>query len=182
MNTRCKPVKPVAGNIRTTVLFFLLLPVVFSACATGEDLQATGEYAFPTQGNEFAIIIPPTPTGEISSLEFNCTNNLVWQYDLTVPDSSIFFPGEEIDKQWLVQNTGDCNWNRNYRLRLISGPALGASPEQALYPARAGSLATIRILFTAPYETGMVQSVWQAYDPQGQPFGDLIFLEIRIQP
>ena len=73
-------------------------------------------------------------------------------------------PGSTLDKQWLVQNSGDCNWDARYRLRLISGDALGAATEQALYPARAGTQATLRILFTAPQEAGDYVSEWQAFD------------------
>ena len=90
-------------------------------------------------------------------------------------------PGKLLDKQWLVQNNGDCNWDARYRLRLISGDALGASPEQALYPARAGSQANLRILFTAPQEAGDYVSEWQAFDANGIPFGESFFIKIVVQ-
>jgi hypothetical protein len=35
-------------------------------------------------------------------------------------------------------------------------------------------------LFTAPQEPGIYRSAWQAADPQGNLYGDLIFIEINV--
>jgi len=80
----------------------------------------------------------------------------------------------------LVENSGTCNWDEYYRLKFRSGADLSAPLEQALYPARSGSEATIRILFTAPTEPGTYESAWQTYDPQGQPFGDPVFIQVIV--
>ena len=121
------------------------------------------------------FIIPPlaSPTP--------CTNNLTYLQDLTIPDNTEVSPGSQVDKQWLVQNTGNCNWNSSYRLKWISGDALGATIDQALYPARAGTQATIRIVFTAPSSAGSYESEWQAYDSNGNAFGDSFFIRIVVQ-
>ncbi|HNB52989.1 MAG TPA: NBR1-Ig-like domain-containing protein, partial [Anaerolineales bacterium] len=110
----------------------------------------------------------------------SCTNNLVYLEDLTLPDGTNVNPGETLDKRWQVKNDGTCNWESDYTLRLITGPDMGANPEQALYPARAGTEATLRILYTAPAESGIYRSAWQAFDPSGQAFGDPIFIEIVV--
>ena len=101
--------------------------------------------------------------------------------DATIPDGTIVAPGSSLDKQWLVQNSGTCNWDTRYRLRLISGDALGASLEQALYPARAGTQANLRILFIAPQESGEHVSEWQAFDANGIPFGESFFIKVVVQ-
>lgn len=115
------------------------------------------------------------------SLAPDCTDSLRFIEDLTVPDGTTVKPGETIDKRWLVQNNGTCNWDKQYRVHLIDGPDLGAGPEQALYPARSGAQAILRILFTAPLEPGTYQSAWQAYTPQGSPFGDAVFINIIVE-
>ena len=132
---------------------------------------------------------PPMPTEtalptvqSITTPTISCQDVLVFNSDLTIPDNSIVSPGASLDKQWQVQNQGTCNWDDRYRLRLISGDALGASPEQALYPARVGTQATIRIVFTAPMDAGNYVSEWQAYDANGIPFGDSFFIKITVQP
>ncbi len=50
-----------------------------------------------------------------------CINNLTYLEDLTLPDGTVVKPGESLDKRWLVENSGTCNWDENYRLffRLI---------------------------------------------------------------
>ena len=90
-------------------------------------------------------------------------------------------PGSSLDKQWLVQNNGTCNWDARYRLRLVSGDPLGAATEMALFPARAGTQATLRILFTAPQPDGEYVSEWQAFDASGVPFGESFVIKIVVQ-
>jgi len=111
-----------------------------------------------------------------------CADNLRYMEDLTIPDGSSVAAGAVLDKRWLVENAGSCNWDDRYRIKLIAGPALGVPEEQALYPARSSTQATIQILFNAPQEAGTYRSAWQAYNPQGQPFGDPIFIEVSVSP
>jgi hypothetical protein len=110
-----------------------------------------------------------------------CINNLTFIQDLTIPDNSFITFGSTIDKQWLVENSGTCNWNAEYRLKHIGGAVLGAPEEIALYPARAGTQATIQILFTAPFTGGVYESAWQAHGPDGAAFGDPIYVSVFVQ-
>jgi hypothetical protein len=128
--------------------------------------SATGE-ASPTGTPE------PIPTPD-------CAAGLTFLEDLTIPDGTTVAPGESLDKRWQVENSGTCNWDARYSLRRIAGEDLGAAGEQALFPARSGTQATIRIAFTAPDEPGSFRSAWQAFDPQGEPFGDPFFIEIVV--
>ncbi len=114
------------------------------------------------------------------TLEGPCTNGLSFLQDLTVPDGSIIQPGATIEKEWLVTNSGTCNWDANYRFKFVSGVLLGANAEQALYPARAGTQATLRITFIAPLESGPYQSAWQAFAPDGTAFGDTVYMTINV--
>ncbi len=91
-------------------------------------------------------------------------------------------PGEPVDKQWLVTNIGTCNWDAGYRLKLISGDAMGAPTEQALFPARAGTQATLRILFASPTAAGTYQNAWQAVAPDGTAFGDAVYMQVSVSP
>jgi hypothetical protein len=122
------------------------------------------------------IILPAVPSPTPA-----CTKNLSFVSDATIPDGTIVAPGTKLDKQWVVQNSGDCNWDAHFRLRLISGDALGAANEQALYPARSGTQATLRILFIAPQQAGEYVSEWQAFDANGIAFGESFFIKIQVQ-
>jgi len=126
-------------------------------------------------------LFSPAPTPTLSAtIPGPCTNNLNFLDDRTIKDNTFVSPGSGIDKQWLVQNSGTCNWDATYHLKWIGGDTLGAAEEQALYPARAGTQATLRILFTAPAIEDTYESAWQAVDPDGNVFGDLIFIKIVV--
>lgn len=110
-----------------------------------------------------------------------CTDDLKFIEDVTVPDNTVFFVAQPIVKQWRVENTGSCNWDDRYRLKLVSGEALGAPAETALFPAQAGSQVVLEIDFTAPLEPNTYITAWQAYDPEGQPFGETIYMQVIVQ-
>jgi len=120
------------------------------------------------------IVIPPTVDST------NCVNNLTFVEDISIPDNTDVTYGSTIDKQWLVENSGTCNWSSNYRLLHIGGASLGAPEEAALYPARSNTQATLQITFTAPFTDGTYESAWQAFDPKGLPFGDPIYIRVIV--
>jgi hypothetical protein len=101
--------------------------------------------------------------------------------DITLPDGTLVEPGSALDKRWRVENRGTCNWDEEYRLKLVSGSEMGVVAEQALYPARSGTQVEIRIVFQAPQEAGTYRSAWQAYSPKGDPFGDPFYIEIVVE-
>jgi len=109
-----------------------------------------------------------------------CGDNLKFMADLTVPDGTIVARGALIDKRWQVENSGSCNWDERYRLKIISGAEMGLEAEQALFPARSGATAMIRMLLLAPSKPGTYRSAWQAVGPDGEVFGDIIYVEIRV--
>ncbi|HWQ46289.1 MAG TPA: NBR1-Ig-like domain-containing protein [Longilinea sp.] len=163
-----------------------LVVLLLTGCSLGVGRQAPGAedtpyFHPPTAGNPTAenVSAQIQATSEIPAATA-CTNDLVFISDVTYPDNTPVEPGQSIIKQWEVQNSGTCDWDENYRLRLVAGPSLGAGEEQALYPALSGSTAVIEIQFTASDSTGQVISAWQAYDPNGQPFGEWIYIIVDI--
>ncbi|MBL8051324.1 MAG: hypothetical protein JNM46_08890 [Anaerolineales bacterium] len=121
-------------------------------------------------------VISFTPTATV------CTNILSFLDDVTVEDGTTFLPNDSIDKQWLIKNDGTCDWDSTYKLKWVGGDPMGATQEQPLYPARAGTQVTLRIIFTAPATAGEYESAWQAVDPDGNFFGDLVFIKIVVTP
>lgn len=141
------------------------------------------EPTFIIQPTQEIVVVESTPQPTVFPTvnPADCTNNLTFVEDLTIPDNMFSTFGLTLDKQWLVENSGTCHWNSTYRLRNIGGAALGAPAEIALYPARAGTQATLRILFTAPFAEGVYESAWQAFDANGNSFGDPVYIRITVQ-
>jgi hypothetical protein len=133
-----------------------------------------------------AILPSPTPTGidlrktARPTATPDCNDDLRFLEDLTIPDGAQIAPGEIVDKRWTVENAGSCNWDRRYRLRMVEGTILEQPVEQALYPARSGTRAIIQVLFTAEKDPGSYHKAWQAFNPEGEAFGDVIYVEYVI--
>jgi len=110
-----------------------------------------------------------------------CVNGASFVEDLTVPDGTSVSPGERLDKRWAVQNSGSCDWGPDYRLvQLDSGSFVGPH-ESALYPARAGENAVWQVELFAPEEPGEYLASWQARAPNGEFFGEQVFVLIEVQ-
>ncbi len=176
------PIKTIRRLSPVLIIIFWL-----TACGIQPSTGETADLFVPPTQVETAtpfVAVTPSPDGPVATItvDDNCSNLLAYIQDITIPDGSLFSPGEVIDKRWLVENQGTCNWNSRYSLRLSGGDPMGAKTEQSLIPALAGNQATIRILFTAPTEGGKHRSAWQAYTPDSKPFGDPIFIEIEVIP
>ena len=169
----------------------ILSSVLLAACADRDAIPTATDdiYRPPTQSpTDIPTILAlpeggsdpdaddprPTPTPA-------CTNGLWFLADLTIPDGTIVQPGELLDKRWEVQNNGTCNWNGDYRVRLIAGPGMGVPVQQALIPALSGTEVVIRMNLIAPEEPGNYRSAWQAYDPQENAFGDPFFIDLVVE-
>lgn len=169
----------------------LLLSIIFFAQACAPQLEST-PFRPPTQPAPTSALSTTTPIPQLytpiptptitATIPISCTDSLSFIDDITVADGASFSAGASIDKQWLVQNSGTCNWDSTYQLKWIGGDPLGAATEQPLYPARAGTQATLRIIFSAPIGEGPYESAWQAVNPDGNVFGDLVFIKILVTP
>ncbi len=176
--------------LKPYLLALLLILIFASACS---PQVTTTPFRPPTQPPPTQIratttpvpaIFTSVPTMTLTAIatEGPCTNNLEFLEDITIPDDTAVTMGSTIDKQWLVKNSGTCNWDSTYHLIWIGGDPLSAAQEQMLFPAKAGTQATLRILFIAPTAEGTYESAWQAYGPDGSAFGDPIFIQILVSP
>jgi hypothetical protein len=184
--SRAKRVRPLLAVI--LILLFLSAAACSPASTPTPFLPPTVpaqliEPTFIIHPTQETVIIQSTPLPTIVPTvdPEDCSNNLEFIEDLTIADNTVTTFGLTLDKQWLVENNGTCHWNSGYRLKHIGGGTLGAPEEIALYPARAGTQATIRILFTAPFTEGVYESAWQAVDPDGITFGTPIYVRVVVQ-
>lgn len=148
------------------------------------------------KGVEFESYIPPTLVATVantptvnpitpmptSAVYNDCVSYLSYVDDVTVPDGTTFVPGDAIVKTWMVRNDGECTWNDKFSLRFIDGSVMGANIRQELPPLEPGEEGEVTVYFTAPETMGSYYTGWQAYDAQGQAFGDDIYMEIYVNP
>ncbi|NMB91027.1 MAG: hypothetical protein GYA17_21920 [Chloroflexi bacterium] len=171
---------------------FIVLTLCAGLTLAGCVRSATSTTPFPDGDVQFLppTLSPVTPTPDLAQTEaaavptptLECSNQLIFLEDLTIPDGTVVAPGSTMDKRWSVENSGTCNWDDRYSLRLVSGPEMGVDAQQMIFPALSGSQAEIRIVFTAPSDPGTYRSAWQAYAPDDQPFGDPFYIEVVVEP
>lgn len=150
------------------------IPPTIAVPRTNSTTPGPNSTPAPAGAEQSAQPSKPVPTQA-------CDNNLSFLSDLTIPDGTVVPASATLDKRWQVENSGTCNWDAGYTLKMVSGDPLGVSEEQALYPARKGSQATLSIQFTAPKDPGVYRSAWQAVAPDGQTFGDTVFIQIEVK-
>ena len=102
----------------------------------------------------------------------NCTNSFEFVQDLTVPDDTVFPPGETFEAGWRLRNNGTCPWTTDYAVAFIGGDAMGITTtvplESAVTP---GQTEDVSIFLTAPETPGTYRSNWQLADAAGTVFG-----------
>lgn len=165
-----------------TLIYILFLAVLAAGCAEPTQSPASSSRALTSstpsssesnKGQEGNLIEPRESSA--------CTNDVVFIEDLTVPDGTVFSPGEAIDKRWSVRNSGTCNWTSQYRLVRLDQDQLQSASEIALYPARAGNLALWQVDLKAPQEPGEYMTRWQARSPAGDFFGQEVFMIVLVE-
>jgi hypothetical protein len=59
---------------------------------------------------------------------------------------------------------------------------MSSTGEFAIYPAKAGTPAVIQVSLVAPDVPGNYTGRWQLRDPDGKPFGPVLFIKIVVIP
>ncbi len=110
----------------------------------------------------------PTPT---SDLPCNKAGAGV-PFDITIPDDSPMYAGQEFTKTWRLVNRGSCKWTRLYKLVFYSQNSMGAQYEQFISgEVLPGQAIDLSIKFYAPFAPGSYQSNWMLQNPNGNLFG-----------
>jgi hypothetical protein len=102
----------------------------------------------------------------------NCTNSTEFVQDLSVPDGTVFGPGNQFTASWRLRNNGTCPWTTDYSLAFVGGDQLGG-PESVPLPnvVAPGQTIDASVELIAPEQPGSYRSNWQIADADGQPFG-----------
>ena len=93
-------------------------------------------------------------------------------FDITIPDDTRMYAGQEFTKTWGLVNRGSCKWTRLYKLVFFSQNPMGAIQEQFLSgEVLPGQAIDLSVQFFAPTAPGSYQSNWMLQDPDGNLFG-----------
>jgi len=99
----------------------------------------------------------------------------------TVPDDSVFAPGETFTMTWQIKNVGASTWTAGYLLRYYSGDLFGAPKEivlgQEVLP---GATVDITLKMKAPAAAGKYRSDWVLSSETRSNFKDAVFLKITV--
>jgi len=119
-----------------------------------------------------ATPIPPTNTPIPTATPISYCNWLKFVDDVTVPDGSVFAPGETFTKTWRLKNVGTCAWTTDTKLIFVSGAQM-SGPSVAALPGYVapGQMVDVSVTLTAPSRPGRFVGYWMLRSPDGIVFG-----------
>ncbi len=123
--------------------------------------------------------VPPIAT---VAPEATCQDNAVYVGDVTVPDNTVFNPGEHFDKTWRIRNAGTCTWGAGYHLAFVSGNIMGAQNSVGVVLTDPNGSTDVSVPMVAPATPGTYSGMWQMVNANGQPFGQKYTVVIQVPP
>jgi ABC-type amino acid transport substrate-binding protein len=120
-----------------------------------------------------------------------CINGMQFVQDLSYPDNNMTSPpelppGTPFRKGWRVRNVGTCTWNGSYNLTYVGGNSPLSGMGGNLIPVAGavgpGQEYDIYLDLVSPLSPGVYQGFWQLLDNQGAPFGERVWVGIRVLP
>lgn len=140
-----------------------------------DSITPTSPPAEATSTPESEITQPasPTITADVEpSMTPSLTDNAEFDSDVTIPDGTIFLPGESFTKTWRLRNTGESTWSTEYAVVFDHGDQLdGPSVQPFSEEVEPGDTVEISIDLVAPDEDGLYIGHWILRNPSGIIFG-----------
>jgi len=116
---------------------------------------------------------PVTAVPTISTLPPNTgCDRASFVSDVTVPDGTIFTPGQAFTKTWKLRNNGRCTWTTDYTLVFSTGDQMGGpSPVNLPSSVAPGQTIDLSMPLIAPNSLGSYRGYWLLKNPAGGLFG-----------
>lgn len=119
-------------------------------------------------------------TAEIEVEPIGAVDKAVFVSDVTIPDGDVVAAGTTISKTWRIRNGGSSSWSAGYTLAFAGDEQMNGPDSVPLPVALPGELVEVGVSLQAPLAPGIHRSLWRARNPEGQLFGDLLDVEIRV--
>jgi len=140
------------------------IPTATAKKKAASSTPTPGTAPTETQSAPPTVSVPP-PSNGVPCLRANLVGE-------TIPDGTIFKPGETFLKTWRIQNNGSCTWNSSYKIVYWDGDLIGGLSE---YPFTGqtgpGEIAEISIFLKAPDANGPYKGYWKLISEWGGAFG-----------
>ena len=114
--------------------------------------------------------IPNTATPSVTPIPCNLAKFID---DVTIPDGTVFEPGETLTKTWSLKNVGSCTWTSGYDIVFSSGDALGApsAVQTTTGTVAPGQIVEVSVDLISPDSAGTYRGNWQVRDSSDEIFG-----------
>lgn len=120
------------------------------------------------------------PGSNATATSVGCYNSAL--VSETVPSGSRLDPGERFVKTWQIKNTGSCDWPREFKFTFIGGYDFqGADTTGIRQRVPAGSTVEVSMSIDAPNDPDSYSSSWQIATDEGNFFGQVFTIDIRVR-
>jgi len=100
----------------------------------------------------------------------------------TIPDGSVYLPGETFTKAWVIRNNGTCDWTTDYRFVFEEGDQMDGPLSMKLnHVVKPGETYSFEINLTAPAINGDYTGVWRIKSDDGDNLGKY-WVKITVGP
>ena len=113
----------------------------------------------------------PVPTASTLSPGSSC-DRASFVSDVSVPDGTVFAPGQAFTKTWRLKNVGTCTWTTSYSIVFSSGEQMGG-PAALNLPNQVapGQTVDLSLNLIAPATAGTYRGYWLLKNASGKLFG-----------
>ncbi len=117
----------------------------------------------------------PTPTHTVV-----CAYWGAYYDDVTIPDGTQIAAGSTFVKTWKLWNNGCLDWTVGTQLVRVRGDAMGDNDVADVEPTVANGIVEVSVTLTAPTTPGEYTSYWRLRAPNGEIFGEEIYVQIEV--
>jgi hypothetical protein len=156
-----------------------------AAISISVSVPAAGSTSVPTQAPPPTAVaqqptaIPPTEVPPTTA-PADCTNNAAFVADVTVPDGTLWAPGQAFNKIWRVKNTGTCAWTSAYDFAFVTGEAMATTTAIAVPSTAPGATADLLVAMAAPTTVGAHSGQWKLRTVADSFFGGPMTVSIKV--
>ena len=162
----------------------IVTQTVAAQTQTAPTQTAAAPTSIPATNTPVLTIKTPLPTATTATY----CDWVSFVEDVTIPDGTVFAPGDTFTKTWRLKNRGTCAWTPDTMLVFASGEKLGDTTAVRLPGyVSPGQTVDVSVTLTAPDSAGRYVGYWMLRNPSGALFGygdkanQAFYVDIRVK-